>query len=309
MSRTMATKTQIISLGALLCAAALLWPETALASDGLPADGLLNRVADNFIQNVQNYSAPIAAAAERLFWMLLSCAIVVTGAKMIFKQGDPSSFAAVMVRLILTTGVFYFLLKNGARISASVIDSMIEVSGHYSVGPSELLDITFNTTKQLHMAISKSLAALPAALVMNLLIAVYSLIMFLVTIRYITLYISAYVFCTLGVFVLGFGAFGYTRVMAVSYLKTVLSLALQLMTMIIICNIGFQVLNDLSTAIAELDKPLTFQDAGVVLFTSLFLMVLCSSLPRLVGSLVCVNPATGTLSFNVPGLPKITPSR
>lgn len=285
---------------AALLLALLLLPCCAHAAKELSPDGVLNFVADSFIAGASRYAQPIKDAAERLFWILLAISIVVSGIKLVFKQGDPSSFFAVLVRLCLLTGAFHFLLANGTAIGASVIDSLSSVTNDRAVGPSEILDCTFNTTRTLNKAVSSSIANIPTALVLQLMILFFTVTMFLVAIRYITLYLTAYIFCVCGVFVLGFGAFSHTRDIAVSYLRVIFSLSLELMTMILICNAGFGVLEDLAARVAALKRNLNMQDAGVVLFTALFIYALSARLPSIVGSLVASHPDPGTVRMSIP---------
>ncbi len=290
---------------AAIVAALVLAPCCAHAAKELTPDGVLNFVADSFIAGASRYANPIKDAAERLFWILLAISIVVSGIKLIFKQGDPASFFAVLVRLCLLTGAFHFLLANGTAIGTSIVKSLSSVTNDRAIGPSEILDCTFNTTRTLNKAVSSSIANLPSALVLQLMILFFTVTMFLVTIRYITLYLTAYIFCVCGVFVLGFGAFSNTRDIAVSYLRVIFSLSLELMTMILICNAGFGVLEDLAGKVAALKRHLNMQDAGVVLFTSLFIYALTARLPSIVGSLVASHPDSGTVRMNIPVVSRI----
>ena len=294
---------KVLSATALLTL--LLVPSCANAAQTLEPDGMLNYIAQQFISGASRYSEPIKQAAERLFWILLGISIVTSGIRMVLRSGDPASFFAVLVRLCLLTGTFYFLLKNGAQIGASIIDSLCSVTNNRSIGPSELLDCTFNTTRTLNKAIGSSVTNIPTALVLQLMILFFTVTMFLVTIRYITLYLSSYIFCVCGVFVLGFGAFSYTREIAVQYLRVIFSLALELMTMILICNAGFEVLETLSAKVMALDRHLNMQDAGVVLFTALFIYALCARLPAIVGSLVATHPQEAIPRLNIFRIPRL----
>lgn len=278
----------------------------ALAMDNaLTPDGVLNYVADAFIDHARSYSEPIKQAAERLFWGLLGISIVSAGIRMIFRQGDLSSFFAVFIKLIVLTGVFYFLLSNGTKIGSSIVDSLSSITNTRNIGPSEILDVTFNIGRDLNSAVSHSVSGIAASIVVHAMILIFNIVMFLVTIRYVVLYLTAYIFCICGVFVLGFGAFSYTREIAVNYLRIIFSLSLELMTMILVCNAGFAVLEDLGEAISALTRQITLQDTGVVLFTALFMHVISVSLPKIVGSLITHTPPTGGLSFSIPGIPNI----
>lgn len=283
--------------------AVLLFCTEAYAASPLTPNGILNYVSDTFVDSARIYSEPIKKAAERLFWMLLGIALISTGVRLAFNHGDIASFYSVFVRIILLTGMFYFLLSHGTAIGSSVVDSLSSITNTRGIGPSELLDLTFNTGRALSTAVSKTMYGFSVGITLNIMILIFDIVMFLVTIRYVSLYLTAYIFCICGVFVLGFGAFSYTRELAVNFLRTVFSLSLELMTMILVCNAGFSVLEHLSEAVLQLKGNITLQDTGVVLFTALFIHVLSTGLPRIVGSLIASHPGAGSLSFSIPGIP------
>lgn len=297
----MCAKLRVLTLIVLMLAV----PVCQGADGALTPNGVLNYVADAFIAGAKSYSEPIKSAAERLFWLLLGISIVVSGIRLVLRQGDITAFFAIFVKLVILTGIFYFLLSNGSKIGSSIVDSLSSITNTRNIGPSELLDVTFNIGHGLNRAVSKSFSGMAASLVIQLMILIFNIVMFLVTIRYVVLYLTAYIFCICGVFVLGFGAFGYTREIAVNFLRIIFSLSLELMTMILVCNTGFTVLEEMGTAITKLTRSITLQDTGVVLFTALFMHVISATLPKIVGSLVMRTPGTGGLSFTVPGVPNI----
>lgn len=298
-------KTLYMLLIITFCLAACLFSRDAQAASALTPNGILNYVSDTFLESARMYSVPIKKAAERLFWLLLGIALVVSGIRLATHQGDVQSFAAVFVKILLLTGLFYFLLSNGTAIGSSIVDSLSSITDTRKIGPSEMLDLTFNTGRALSKAVGKTFSGIAVGITLNAMILLFNIVMFLVTIRYITLYLTAYIFCICGVFVLGFGAFSYTRELAVNFLRTVFSLSLELMTMILVCNAGFTVLERLSEAVSNLDGPLTLQDTSVVLFTALFIHALSAGLPRIVGSLITTHPAAGSISFSIPGIPNL----
>ncbi len=276
-----------------------------VTAQNLSPNGMLNYVTNAFISGAGVYAAPIKAAAERLFWLLLGIAVVTNGIRMATKQEEISSCFAIFVRLTLLTGMFYYLLSHGSEIGASIVDSLASITDTRNVGPSEMLDITFNTGRALNKAVSNGVSGIAASITVHAMILIFNIVMFLVTIRYITLYLTAYIFCICGVFVLGFGAFSYTRELAVNFLRTVFALALELMTMILVCNAGFGVLENLTYAVEQLDHVITLQDTGIVLFTALFIHALSVGLPSIVGSLLSSHPGAGSLSFSIPGIPNL----
>ncbi len=280
-------------------------PCTAHADAALSPDGLLNYSTNLFLSSAQQYIYPIKGAAQRLFWLLLLIAVVLHGIKLILNPKTISSFVAVFTQFVLIAGLFYFLLQNGAEIGASIVDSMISITNTNRIGPSEMLDITFNIGQSLSEHKASSLSSIPVSIMINAVILIFYIVMFLVTVRYITLYLCSYIFCIIGVFVLGFGALNVTRYIAVNYLRITFSLACELMTMILVCNIGFSILDRILQSLTTLDETISLQECCVVLFTAIFIHALSAGLPRIVGSLFISHPGAGSISFSIPGVPTV----
>ena len=273
----------------------LLWAGTACASAGLyewelNSSGVVNRVANLFISTAGEYVDPIKEAALRLFWQLLACALVLHGLKLVFAEGTVSSFAAVLIKISLISGFFLYLINHGHTIAASFIDSLSSLTTSSSVGPAEMLDMSFNIGHQLMEAASASSADIPAMLVLYLLVMYFYYLMFRVCCQYVILYLSAYIMSICGIFVLGFGAFYPAREIAVNYLRCVLALGLQMMSMILVCNVGFNILEDMAAEIVSLESTFTFSDAVVIMLTAMLIRGLSVTIPGLVGSLAGGSP-------------------
>lgn len=267
-----------------------LWAGTAAASDELyewelSSSGVVNRVAGLFISTAGGYVDPIRNAALRLFWQLLACALVLHGLKLVFAEGSVGSFAAVLIKIALISGFFLYLINHGDTIAASFIDSLSSLTTSSSVGPAEMLDMSFNIGHQLMQAAGASSADIPSMLILYLLVLYFYYLMFRVCCQYVILYLSAYIMSICGIFVLGFGAFYPAREIAVNYLRSVLAVALQMMSLILVCNVGFNILEDMAAEIISLDHTFAFSDAVVIMLTSMLIRGLAVSIPALVGGL------------------------
>ncbi len=111
----------------------------------LSGENLLNNLAYRFLAGASVYATPLYQAASRLFWLLLGISIVSIGINVILKNDDLPSFLAIFVKLCINTGIFLFLLNNGSAIGVSIIDSFTSLTNTEKVGPSELLDLAYNT--------------------------------------------------------------------------------------------------------------------------------------------------------------------
>ncbi len=119
--------------------------------------------------------------------------------------------------------------------------------------------------------------------------------MFLIVINYTVTYVSAYILCILGMFCLGFGAFNFTRNIAIGVLSQIFYFALKLMTIIMICNTGSDVLTEMSQII-EKSQSIGIAQFNTLIFTSTFIFILCQKIPHLIGSLV-LNAKSTDSSF------------
>ena len=255
----------------------------------LEPSGLLNSLTLSFINSAADSAKPLKTAALRLFWILLPCSIVLVGVRNLFKDGSFNSFFKDLIMLVLTTGIFLYLLNNGTQIGQSIIDSMTSVIDSKYYGPSELVDLTFKISRTYNECISDNVFSPLTSMIMHLLLLLFMIVMFLVIIRFACMFLCAHLLCIVGIFVLGFGAYHHTRPIAVNYLKSVFSIALELMTMIIIAKAGCSILEELETKAykyAENGQSIGFEECCILAFTSLFLYILSKQLPSMIGGLI-----------------------
>ena len=272
---------------------ALMWLccPRVLAAENIDAAQLMQRgviqtATDIFMQEANAVSTKIEQAATRLFWILCSIAIVLNGIRLILRDGDLQAFIAVLVRFVFIIGVFEFLLRNGGAIGATVVNSLTDLTAKNGSGPVELADAVIEVSFALLESIEESSGWFSVnKLIMGLFLILFDFILFSVVASCVVLFLSAYVLCVLGVFVLGFGALQYTRPIAVNYLKSILGVSLELMTMILICNAGVRGI-DLVRQMLEGGGKITFSVYVMLLLVAMLIWACSRTLPALVGSLV-----------------------
>ncbi len=258
----------------------------------LSPDGVLNSLTIMFIENISEAAVPIKEAANRLFWILVPVSIVLMGIKSIFKDGNMQSFMGDLVKLVLVTGFYYFLLDNGTAIGHSVIDSLTSVTTSQNTGPSELIDLTFNIASNLNLNISSGLFNAVTSFILRCMVLIFMFIMFMVVIRFTTMFICAHILCICGVFVLGLGAISYTRYIAANFFKSILSMSLELMTTLLVVNSGCLILKNLQNKIDEIveaGEAFGSGECSVIIFTALFIYILSKYLPEAVSNLVTMS--------------------
>lgn len=107
--------------------------------------------------------------------------------------------------------------------------------------------------------------------------------------------VSAWVLTYAGIFVLGFGGSKWTSDIAINYFRSVLSIALKLMTMTLMIGVAMSIMDSFY---AELSANTSMKELLVIFVVSVVLMLLIHSVPNVVASLI---PGSGsaTSSGNV----------
>jgi type IV secretion system protein TrbL len=110
--------------------------------------------------------------------------------------------------------------------------------------------------------------------------------------------IAAWLLAYAGIFFLGFGGSRWTSDMAINYYKTVLGVAVQIMTMVLLVGIG----NDmLSTFYAKMNQNvLNFEELGVMLVFCMALLLLVNRVPPMVAGIITgssIGAASGIGNF------------
>lgn len=110
------------------------------------------------------------------------------------------------------------------------------------------------------------------------------LLLAVIAVNMLLLLVSAWLLSYAGIFFLGFGGSRWTSDMAINYYKTVLGVAVQIMTMVLLVGIG----NDLlSSFYAKMSKgTLNFEELGVMLVFCLALLLLVNRVPPLVAGVI-----------------------
>jgi type IV secretion system protein TrbL len=92
--------------------------------------------------------------------------------------------------------------------------------------------------------------------------------------------VSGWILAYAGVFYLGFGGSRWTSDIAISYFKTVLNIAVQLMTMVLLVGIGQQFINGYYT---QMDANINLNDMAAMLVAGVVLLVLVNKIPPMIG--------------------------
>lgn len=274
-----------IALGLLLLALALLAQAQELNSSGI-SDDLLER----FRAGAAGWGGVIIKYASWVFWTLAFISLTVTFAFMALRRADFGEFFAELIRFLLTTGFFWWLLINAPVFSTGIITGLRRVAGEAAglgngtLAPSGIVDIGFAI---FYKAVDNSSAMRPVDSSVGIIAALGVLIVLgLIAVNMILLLASAWVLAYGGMFYLGFGGGRWTSDKAISYYWMVVGVGMQLFAMVLIVGIGKTFLDDYYS---RMSAGQTLKELGVMLFVAVILFVLSNKLPALLA-----GPATGS---------------
>lgn len=259
---------------------------SAGAAAQLTNQGMLDQVVTEFSTRATGWQTVVMNAAMWLFWTLGIISLVWTAGMMILRKADIGEFFAEFIRFILFFGFFLWLLRNGPTFASSIIQSLQRIgeqaSGVSSVTPSGIVDVGFMIWKQ---AVSSLSAWSPIdSFVGAALSASIMVLLAVIAINMLLLLVSAWILMYGGIFFLGFGGSRWTSDMAINYYKTVLGVAIQLFTMILLIGIGNDLLSSFYAKMSQ--GTLNFEELGVMLIFCVALLLLINRIPPLLAGII-----------------------
>ncbi|WP_051244663.1 P-type conjugative transfer protein TrbL [Azohydromonas australica] len=274
-----------LALGLLLLALAL-----SAQAQGLNSSGISDDLLERFRTGAAGWGGVIIKYASWVFWTLAFISLTVTFAFMALRRADFGEFFAELIRFLLTTGFFWWLLINAPVFSTAIITGLRRVAGEAAglgsgaLAPSGIVDIGFAI---FYKAVDNSSAMKPVDSSVGIIAALGVLIVLgLIAINMLLLLASAWVLAYGGIFYLGFGGGRWTSDMAIHYYKMVLGVGMQLFAMVLVIGIGKSFIDDYY---ARMSAGQTLKELGVMLFVAVILFVLSNRLPALLA-----GPATGS---------------
>jgi type IV secretion system protein TrbL len=255
------------------------------AQAAIDPNGVLDNALERYSTAAAGWSAIITQRASWLFWTLVVISMVWTFGFMALRKADIGEFFAEFIRFTIFTGFFWWLLTNGPTFANDIMRSLRNLGGNASGTGSELtpsgivnigLDIFFKVVDQ------SSLMAPVDSAVGIIVSAVILIILGLIGVNMLLLLVSSWILAYAGVFFLGFGGSRWTSDMAINYYKTVLNIAAQLFTMVLLVGIGKSFVDHYYNA---MEVNINLKELGVMLIVSVVLLALVNKLPAMIGAL------------------------
>jgi type IV secretion system protein TrbL len=255
------------------------------AQAAIDSSDVLDNVLARYSAAASMWAATITARASWLFWTLALISMVWTFGMLALRKADIGEFYAEFARFTIFTGFFWWLLTNGPTFATDIMNSLRTIGGTASgtgpaLSPSGIVDIGFTIFYQV---LDRSSGWSPVDSAAGILIsAAILIILALIGVNMLLLLVSGWVLAYAGVFFLGFGGSRWTSDMAIHYYKTVLGIAAQLLTMVLLVGIGKSFVDQYY---ASMSAGLSLKELGVMLIVAVVLLALVNKLPALIGGL------------------------
>lgn len=263
---------------------------------GIHNGDLTTNVYDRFSGVAKKWRSHITAAATWVFWVLATISMVWTFGLMALRKADIAEFFAEFIRFTMFTGFYWWLLLNGPSFAVDIMTSLRTIGADAAHLPNNLdssgiVDVGFSIFDEV---VDKSSVWKPMDSLFGLLLSLAILIIFaLVGVNMLMLLISGYIFAYAGVFILGFGGSRWTSDMAIGYFKSILNIALQMLTMVLLVGIGKSFVDEYYYAMTD---GVSFKELAVMVVVAVILLSLVSKLPPQIGALA--GGTTGNLGSN-----------
>jgi type IV secretion system protein VirB6/type IV secretion system protein TrbL len=221
-----------------------------------------------------------------LFWTLVVISMVWTFGMMALRKADIGEFFAELVRFTIFTGFFWWLLLNGPGFAMDIINSLrtiaAEASGmSRSLNPSTPIDIAFDIVAK--AAKSYSITSPIDNLSIFLTSVAILICLAVVAANVLLALINAWVMAYSGIFVLGFGGSRWTSDIAINYFRSVLGIALKLLTITLLVGIAVSIIDGYHASLSE-DAPM--DELLVIFVVSLVMVILVNSVPNVIAGLI-----------------------
>ena len=248
--------------------------------------GVFDNVLAKYQAAASGWAGVISSRANWLFWTLVVISMVWTFGIMALRKADIGEFFAEFVRFTIFTGFFWWILTNGPNFASSIYDSLRQIASSASglgnaLSPSSVVDVGFEI---FYKVMDQSSMWSPVDSMTGILMALAILVVLaLVGVNMLLLLTSGWILAYAGIFFLGFGGSRWTSDMAINYYKTVLGVAAQLMTMVLLVGIGKTFLDDYY---GQLSAGINIKEMGVMLVVVIILLALVNKVPGLISGVI-----------------------
>ncbi len=239
-----------------------------------------------FIKQLRVWITIIERHALFLFLFLGSFNILVRMILLLIEGADLQKTISFLVKYLFITGIFFYFLQNGVALGQALVNSFLRIAyegssvSSGSVGIESILSIGWDIVEKSLMDINEW--SLPTAIVNIVLGFATYFVLLLIVASYIIEILSIWILVYLGYFLLAFGGSEWTREIAVSYIKAILSGGMRLLTIIFMTGVATELISN----VAQMVDP-TNSSTMIYIFTiSLLLLMLMTKLPNVISNMI-----------------------
>jgi P-type conjugative transfer protein TrbL len=209
----------------------------------------LGSVTSQFTSSAKQWETSIRGHAVKLFWILASIAAAWTFAVLVLQHADFAALFGAVTRFTFVTFFFYWILLNGGDFATKIMQSTqaigndatgmrgIDYGAFVNVGKDILLQV--NSKVNVFEPVTGMCASLLA-------FAIF-IALCLITLNIILVTAQTWIIAYAGLIFLGFGAFEWTRDMAVGYYKVLLAYGVKLMVTLLLAGIALDILHSVQS--------------------------------------------------------------
>lgn len=216
-------------------------PEAAFAQ----VDGsLLESLEDQVVAATANWEQRVVEAATSLFWLLAGIEVAIGAIWLAIQAPSLDAWFAELVRRIMFIGFFLFVLETGPDFAWSVVDSLFALgAGGGEASPSGVFNAGINVAGKLGENArfglwEDNILGFASMIAMAIVVICFSLVAAL----FVSVLVETYVGLLAGMIMLGFGGSSFTKDFAVRYLIYAFSVGMKLMGLVMIAQIGSEIL-------------------------------------------------------------------
>ena len=246
---------------------------------------ILNDVTREFHDQAASWSGIILGYATWLFWTLGTISLVITGTTLILRKADIGEFFAEFIRFILFFGFFLWLLRNAASMGTAIIDSLVQIgakAGHTNASnPSNVMQVGFDI---FYKVMEQTSVWTPTDSIIGAFLAGIILICVALIAANMTIILcSAWMLIYAGMFFLGFGGSRWTSDIAINYYKTILGVAVSLMSMVLMIGIAQSIITNYY---ARMGAGVNVTEIATIMVVSIILLLLVNRVPGLISGVL-----------------------
>ncbi|MBX6330905.1 MAG: P-type conjugative transfer protein TrbL [Gemmatimonadaceae bacterium] len=258
---------------------------------------ILDRTQDAYRVTARQWLGPLSAIARRLFVLLATLEIAVSGLWYALRRESPDEIAARFLLKFIMLAVVLLLITSAGTWLPPIVNGFarageIGSGSAFTIGPSGIVDLGLNLA--LHKidlsGLPFSFGSIATALFAVATVLVILLSFLLVAVIVMLTWVEAYVALAGGVLFLGLGAFRATAAFAENYLGFLFYIGIRLFFLYLLLGLGTSLI---TSQIAALPPATTPEQMAEVLSIAVTFAAIIVIIPRTMASRIAGSSGFG----------------